>query len=156
MLRIQGNSLCGWGEWVLVGKAFSFLVTTRQAREIEGKTYQLREPSDKTMRATSTVCIISKLEICKAGNYKFFKDFYIAVIGLPWWLNSKESACQHRSPRFYPWLRKIPRRRKWQPTPVFLSGKSHEQRSLLGYSSWGCKESDRTEWLNNNNNMLLL
>ena len=35
--------------------------------------------------------------------------------------------------------------RKWQPTPVFLLVKSHGQRSLVGYCSWGCKESDRTE-----------
>ena len=35
-------------------------------------------------------------------------------------------------------------RRKWQPTAVFLLGKSHEQRSLLGYSPWGPKESDTT------------
>ena len=39
-------------------------------------------------------------------------------------------------PRFDPWVGKIPWRRKWQPTPVFLSGKSHGQRSLAGYSSW--------------------
>ena len=36
-----------------------------------------------------------------------------------------------------PGVRKIPWRRKWQPTPVFLPGKSHKQRSLVGYSSWG-------------------
>ena len=39
-------------------------------------------------------------------------------------------------------------RRKWQPTPVFLPGESHGQRSLVGYSPWGCKESDTTEQLN--------
>ena len=38
-------------------------------------------------------------------------------------------------------------RRKWHPTPVFLPGKSHGQRSLVGYSPWGCKESDTTERL---------
>ena len=38
-------------------------------------------------------------------------------------------------------------RRKWEPTPVFLPGKSHGWRSLVGYSSWGCKESDMTERL---------
>ena len=38
-------------------------------------------------------------------------------------------------------------RRKWQPTPVFLPGESHGQRSLAGYSPWGRKESDMTEWL---------
>ena len=40
------------------------------------------------------------------------------------------------------WVRKILWRRKWQPTPVFLPGKSHGQRSLVGYSPWGRKESD--------------
>ena len=43
---------------------------------------------------------------------------------------------------FSPWVEKIPWRRKWQPTPLFLPGKSHGQRSLVGYSPWGCKESD--------------
>ena len=38
-------------------------------------------------------------------------------------------------------------RRQWQPTPVLLPGKSHEQRSLVGCSPWGCKESDTTEQL---------
>ena len=38
-------------------------------------------------------------------------------------------------------------RRKWQPTPVFLPGESHGQRSLAGYSPWGGKESDTTEQL---------
>ena len=41
-----------------------------------------------------------------------------------------------------PWVKKIPWRRKWQPIPVFLPGESHGQRSLMGYSPWGCKQSD--------------
>ena len=45
------------------------------------------------------------------------------------------------------WVRKIPWRRKWQPTPVFLPGESHGWRSLVGYSPWGRKESDTTERL---------
>ena len=48
--------------------------------------------------------------------------------------NGKESACQCRRWGFNPWVRKIPWRRKWQPTPVFLPGKCHGQRSLEGYS----------------------
>ena len=44
-----------------------------------------------------------------------------------------------------PWDRKIPWRRAWQPTPVFLPEKSHEQRNLVGYSQWGHKESDMAE-----------
>ena len=44
-----------------------------------------------------------------------------------------------------PGLGKIPWRREWQPTPVFLPGESPGQRSLAGYSPWGCKESGTTE-----------
>jgi len=40
------------------------------------------------------------------------------------------------------WVRKIPWRRKWQPTPVFLPEEFHGQRSLVGYSPWDCKELD--------------
>ena len=58
---------------------------------------------------------------------------------LPWWLSSKETACQCRRFGFNPWVRKIPWRRKWQPSPVSLLGKSHGQRSLAGYSTWGHK-----------------
>ena len=47
----------------------------------------------------------------------------------------------------------FPWRRKWQSTPGLLPGKSHGQRSLVGYSPWGRKESDMTERLNNNNKM---
>ena len=49
--------------------------------------------------------------------------------------------------RFNPWVRKMPWRKKWQPTPVFLPGKFHGQRSLAGYSPQGRKKSDMTEWL---------
>ena len=51
-------------------------------------------------------------------------------------------------PRFDPWVRRIPWRRKWQPTPVILPEKYHGQRSLAGYSPWSHKESDTTEQLN--------
>ena len=42
--------------------------------------------------------------------------------------------------RFDPWVGKIPWRRKWQPNPVFFPVKSYGQRSLAGYSPWGCKK----------------
>ena len=65
---------------------------------------------------------------------------------LPRWLSSKESNLPANSGKggsisgwgLTSW------RRKWQPTSVFLPGKSHGQRSLVGYSAWGCKESDTT------------
>ena len=62
--------------------------------------------------------------------------------GLSCWLSGKEPSCQCRRLRFdhkSGRIGKIPWRRKWQPTPVFLPGKSHGQRSLVGYSAWGCK-----------------
>ena len=57
------------------------------------------------------------------------------------------SHLQHRRPGFNPWVGKIPWRREWLPTPVFLPGEFHGQTSLAGYSPWGCKEWDTTEWL---------
>ena len=65
--------------------------------------------------------------------------------GFPGGSESKESAHIARRPGFNPWFRKIPWRRKWQPTPVFLSGEFLGQRSLAGYSAWGHKESDMTK-----------
>ena len=59
--------------------------------------------------------------------------------GLPWWVSGKESAFQCRRHEFDPWFTKVPWRRKWQTTPVFLPGKSHGHRSLVGYSPWDHK-----------------
>ena len=73
--------------------------------------------------------------------------------GSPRWLHGKESTCQWRRLRFNPWVGKIPWRRKWPPTPVFLPGKSHGQRSVMGYSSWGRKRvthdlaTEHAHWL---------
>ena len=58
--------------------------------------------------------------------------------GLPRWLSGKESACQCR---FNPWVGKIPWRREWQPTPVFLLVRSHGQWSLVGYRHMGLQKS---------------
>ena len=75
----------------------------------------------------------------------------ILVSNLPWGLSSNEFACQCRRHRLHSWVRKIPWRRKLQPTPVFLPEKSHGQRSLVGYSPWGGKELNMTQLLNNSN-----
>ena len=71
-------------------------------------------------------------------------DCYPLFGGLPWWLRGKRICLQSRRPGFDPWIGTIPWRREWLPTPVFLPGKSHGQRSLGGYSPRGCKESDAT------------
>ena len=59
--------------------------------------------------------------------------------GFPGGSDGKQSACNAGDPGFTPWVGKIPWRRKWQPTWVFLPGKSQRQRSLAGYSPWCCK-----------------
>ena len=64
-------------------------------------------------------------------------------MGFPGGANGKEPACQCRRrkrSRFDPWVGKIPWRRAWQPTPVISAGESQAQKSLVGYSPWGCKE----------------
>ena len=70
-------------------------------------------------------------------NDKDFPDFPVAqtVKRLP----------TMQETRFSPWVGKIPWRREWQPTPVFLPGEFHGWRSLAGYRAWSCKESDMTE-----------
>ena len=62
-----------------------------------------------------------------------------------WWTQLVKNLPASRRPGFDPWVRKISWRKKWQPTPVFLLGKSHGQRTLEGYSPWGRKKSDTTE-----------
>ena len=69
------------------------------------------------------------------------------LLGFPWWVRgfpggtiSKNHTCQYRRykrRRFNPWVGKIPWRRAWQPTPVFLPGESHGQRSLESHSPYG-------------------
>ena len=52
---------------------------------------------------------------------------------------------RHKRHGFDPWVGKIPWRKAWQPTSVFLPGESHGQRTLAGYSPYGCTELDMTE-----------
>ena len=59
--------------------------------------------------------------------------------------DGEEFACNAGDSGFSPWVRKIPWRREWLPTLVFLPGEFHGQRNLVGYSPWGGKESDTIE-----------
>ena len=86
-----------------------------------------------------------------AKNWTWLSDWtelsWTRWIGLLWWLTGKEASCQcrrHRRRRFDPWVRKIPWSRKWQSTPVFLPGKFHGQRSLVGYTVHAVTERDTT------------
>ena len=116
---------------------------------------QLEDGGGPASRLPRTGPSLSSALETNHGAFGLFSDSSQALsippcktVGLPWWLGGKESAHQCRRCRycgFSPWVGKILWRREWQPTPVFLPGKSHRQRSLAGYSPWGCKESDMEE-----------
>ena len=72
-------------------------------------------------------------------------DCFQVPKGLPWRFRWRRIRLWRRRPELDPWVETIPWRREWQPTPVFLPGKSHGQKSLVGSSPWGHKESDMTE-----------
>ena len=81
-------------------------------------------------------------------NVSSYIHLFMYSFGLPRWLSGKEPAWQCRGRRrhgFNLWVGKIPWKRKWQPTPVFLPEKFHGQKSLAHYSPWGLKEWDTTE-----------
>ena len=84
------------------------------------------------------------------GFFQYIKEtkevfyYYQWVLRASLWLSGKEPTGQCRRCRFHPWVRKILWRMEWQPTPVFLPGEYHGQRSLVGYSSPDGKESDMT------------
>ena len=74
---------------------------------------------------------------CLAAHRVVFPMPVLPSLGFPGGASAKESACQCRNCkrcRFDPWVRKIPCRRAWKPTPVFLPGESHGESSLAGYS----------------------
>ena len=81
-------------------------------------------------------------------HLSLFNPQVLIPIQRPVWHSGKESACQCRKNKrhgFDPWVGKVPQSRKWQPTLLFLSGKFRGQRSLVGYSPWGCKEWNMTD-----------
>ena len=87
---------------------------------------------------TAALLLISWGLLCQK---KSSLQFLVSIAVLPRWLSGKESACQCRRRGFNPWLGKIPQRRKWQPTPVFLSGEFHGKRNLSGLQSMGLQKS---------------
>ena len=101
---------------------------------------QWKEPRPERLRNSPKVTQQKRLGV------RISRLYPLDVWGFP----GIESACQckrHKRHEFAPWVKKIPWRRKWQPSPVSLPGKSHGQRNLVGYSPRGHKESDTTERL---------
>ena len=85
-------------------------------------------------------CRFSIMYLSYTLNLRYIFNMPNSILDFAGGSVSKESTCnagdclQSRRPRFNPCVRKIPWRRKWQPTPVFLPGESHGERSLAGYS----------------------
>ena len=76
--------------------------------------------------------------LAKQNNWKLSAN--VTGGNIPCWLSGKEPTCRRRSHRrhtFNPWIRKVPRRMKWQPNALFSPGKAQGQRSQAGYSPWG-------------------
>ena len=88
-----------------------------------------------------------KVSTLKKNHLRCISHLLEWQLGLPGDSEVKASAWNAGDLGSIPGSGKIPWRRKWQPTPVFLPGESHGGRSLVGYSPWGHKESDRTEQL---------
>ena len=110
---------------------------------------------NELLMPATTLMTFEKLMLSKITQTQKDKYFTVPFIWrLPQWFRDKESACQYRRHRrcgLNPWVRKIMWGRKWQPTPVFLSGKSQGQTSLedsmglqrVGYD-WACKHTLKT------------
>ena len=77
------------------------------------------------------------LWLCSRACLCFFDMLSRFVMAFPWWLRWQNVCPQCQKPRFDPWVGKIPWRREWLPSPVFLPGEFHGQRSLGGYSPLG-------------------
>ena len=86
-------------------------------------------------RSTKLYQIRASEEYLLAKAQALTLDASLSKYGFSRWCSGKESACQCRRPGFDPWVGKIPWRRKWKPTPVFLLGESHGQRSLASVDS---------------------
>ena len=105
--------------------------------------------SDRVGHSCSDLAAAAYIHIYTHTHTRTHTHTYInKIIGFPGGTSGKESTCQRGRPRrhrFNLWAGKMPWRRKWQPTPVLLPRDFNGQRSLVGYSPWGCKESHMTE-----------
>ena len=87
-------------------------------------------------------CDLVHVWLCIELRWKWLENkcyVYMTSLWVSAWVSWDGEREKYR-PGFDPWVGKIPWRRAWQPTPVFLLGESHGQRSLAGYSPWGVKE----------------
>ena len=118
----------------------------------------LSDPMDCSL-PDSSVCGIFQTRVLECGAIAFSSDSILEPKTFKAWEKqelcsfpngsvSKRFHLQCRTHKFNPWARKIPWRRKWQSIPIFSPGTSHRERRQVGYSPWGLKELDTTEYVN--------
>ena len=126
-----------WNGWDFLGQEPNEKIVIAQKISGGNPTFQRRTDSEESGQVMHLTSLFHSCLAVVEMN-----------MGFPGGASGKEPTCQcrrHKRLRFDLWVRKIPWRRAWQPTPVFLPGKFHGQRNLMGYSPWGRKESDTTE-----------
>ena len=126
--------LLGWGSVWWVQRTW---LSASPPREKEIESVRSKTLSHKP-ETTETVQSSGQLKWRFVSNKHF-----VQVILTRFWPKKMHSTIECRRARFDSWVRKIPWRREWQPTAVFLPGKFHGQRSLAGYSPWGHKSRTR-------------
>ena len=157
-------------EFILRGVAFSGPNLVSQVKDLQGQEGRVasgRDPADPPEKfgvwssvprlATEWLgnaghvlsppgpCFFEFIMIEKLDRKLDYRWSLMGLLGFPGGTSVKDPTCQckrYKRCRFDPWVGKIPWQRAWQPTPVFLPGEFHGQRSLVGYSPWGHKEPD--------------
>ena len=119
-------------------------ITAPRLGQLENKNIRIQKPMN--IRLVSRVTGLSSFEQIYWNGSRPPN-----VSRLPWWLRrlkkkTKKTCVQCGRLGSYPWVGKMPWRREWQPTSVFVPGEFHGQRSLVGFA-WGRKELGMTERL---------
>ena len=139
-LEINNRKIRGkfWNTWKLNNRFLSRFSMGQRSRFKEiRKCFELNE-----IKVQHTKNCGMQLKQCGQGNLHYITCLYKKRRVFPGGASGKEPGCQCKRCtrcRFDPWVGKIPWKRAWQPTPVFLPGKSHAQRSLEDYSPWVAK-----------------
>ena len=139
-------------EWEREGKREEWVRPNNYSRNYENPLpWEWKLFLDQALSFLPGIIMLSTVNASSCIFFLFHLLSFVMSDGLPSWISVKESAYQCRRcrrPRFDPWVGS----RKWQPTVIFLPGKFHRQGSLVGYSPWGCKESNMIEWLRTQTN----
>ena len=140
---------CVQGRWVRgkVKVTLPFLLLSQAPPAKKKKTQYAKFPDLRVAcPSPHQSALLTSFQMMSPGTPGRKTTFWVAGISTipPGGTCGKESAWQrrgHERGSFHPWLRKMPWRRKRQPTLVFLPGESHGQRSLVGYSPWGSQRA---------------